>query len=64
MITLIIDLSGVGISSSQIVKNLTLKELGTVLTELSDGYILCFDTVTNINPATSCTLHISAVATR
>lgn len=63
MITLVIDLNGVGIDDRQIVKNLTIPELGTVLTEMSKGYILVYDTVrTGDDASAGCTLYISAVA--
>ena len=64
MITLVIDLFQVGINDKQVIKNLTIPELGTVLTELSTGYVLVYDTVIvgDCPSLDGCTLCISAVA--
>ena len=63
MITLIIDKHDIG-EVREIKSNVTLKELGAILTELSAKYILVFDTVRNINPAVGCDMYVTAVAKR
>ena len=58
MIDLIIDFDR---PNNQEIHNLTLKELGSVLTELSEQYYLLFETVRNVNPNVGCTMFVSAI---
>lgn len=51
-----------GITYKILLKKLcTLKELGEELVDLSEKYILIFDTVRNIEPEIGCVLYVSAV---
>lgn len=63
MITLIVDKMAIG-EKREIFNNLTLKELGEKLTELSAKYVLVFDTVRNIIPEGGCDLYISVATKR
>jgi hypothetical protein len=62
VITLIIDDDLT--HTREIKEQLTLRELGNALTELSAKYVLVFDTVQNIIPACSCDLYVTIVDKR
>ena len=44
----------------EIKENLTARELGNYLTELSKKYVLLFDTVRDVIEAVGCTMHFTA----
>ena len=44
----------------EIKENLTARELGNYLTELSKKYVLLFDTVDNVIEAVGCTMYFTA----
>lgn len=58
MFTVILDFeeNSAKVKVRQIIENLTAKELGATLTELSKQYVLLFDTVTNFTTAVGCTI--------
>ena len=62
MITLILDNQIT--NKRQVIENMTIKEFGEKLLELSDRYVLVFDTVNNLNPMVSFDIYLTVMARR
>lgn len=63
MITLIVN-SIISSVNRKVYENLTLRELGMKLVELSEKYILVFDYVRNVEPEIACEMIIEIAAER
>ena len=60
MITLIVNSE----TDRQVFENLTLRELGAKLTELSKKYVLVFDDARRVHPDVGCDLYITIASLR
>ena len=63
MITLVIRFEGLPLENRTL-ENLTLKELGAILTSYSENFVLLFETVRDINVDVGCTLFVAAMVRR